>query len=207
MSMRIIPFLAAAFITFVTAQPVLAQTPGAPPQLSNQAYVQKDGKWMVCLNGECKPLSKKACEDIAAEREQYLLNLQQKLLASVPGDGGVLVNGVLYGQCGGDPDFVKDQIKALMADLLLESYSREQVCLQFVEDTTMRIIKRMNNGRQIERMSTSSSSKTSGKSSLSAPTIAPAGLLETGADGARQGPSPAGTPSGATQASPTFRSR
>ncbi|MGZ5803857.1 MAG: hypothetical protein ACXWKC_15155 [Xanthobacteraceae bacterium] len=140
-------------------------------------------------------MSKKACDDNYSEREKILLDIVQQYQSPAPG---------YEVSCGPNDGRL---IKGLIDELLLENFYRQKVCLQFAEDTTVRVKMRINNDRQIERMSTSSSSKTSGKSNLSAPAIAPAGLLESGADGAQQGPSPTGKPSGPAQASPALRSR
>jgi hypothetical protein len=151
--MRTILFFAAAFITCVTALSVFAQSPGAPPITSNQQYVQRDGKWMVCVGGECKPLSKKACMDNYNERAAYLIKMYVKL----QGDGHGMT-------CGPFDGF---EVLGLIDEVMLENYFREKVCLEFAEQQGAP------SGRQRAKRpaksSASSSSKTLGKSSLSAP--------------------------------------
>src|SRR5262249_40819017 len=58
---RMILVLAAAFITIATTLPVSAQTP--PPITGHYlSYEQRNGQWFVRTgNGDCQPLSTKAC--------------------------------------------------------------------------------------------------------------------------------------------------
>ena len=186
--MRIILFLAAAFITCVTALPVFAQSPDAPPVSSNQRYVQTNGKWMVCVGLECKPLSKKACNDFYTVRSTYLAELSVQL------------QGV--DRCG---PVATSVIQGVINDVLNENTYRQQACLTFAEEQNS--VSARQPAKRPARSSASSPSRTSEKSSLSAPAIVPAGLLETGPYSVQQGPAATGKPPGPTQTSPAFRSK
>ena len=122
---RIILFLAAAFIACVTALPVFAQSDANGQNFDNgQTFVQTDGGWVVCVNGACKPLSAKTCEDNYSETEKALLNMEFKYKRLGEGTW-----------CG--PLNIMDvtgDVVGLIGQLMIANFERDQACLRFAKE-------------------------------------------------------------------------